>query len=141
MVLAKHTAHFSSVEKTIVMMGTGSIVFSALALFEHAKNDTVIAWLTLPFKNRNFLISLIYLAVITSALAFALQNFAISRIGATRSASFAPLTTLISIAAGELFMDEPLSLSMLIGAIMILAGVIGANRQPVTSTIRNKRAT
>ena len=128
MVLSKHAAGFSSVEKTLVMMGSGSLFFSALALYEHANAGTVGFWLTLPLKNVNFLISLIYLAVITSALAFFLQNVAISRIGATRSASFAPLTTLISIAAGALFMHEPLTPPMLVGAVMILAGVIGANR-------------
>ncbi len=128
MVLSKHAAGFSSIEKTLVMMGSGSLFFSALALYEHANAGTVGFWLTLPLKNVNFLISLIYLAVITSALAFFLQNVAISRIGATRSASFAPLTTLISIAAGALFMHEPLTPPMLVGAVMILAGVIGANR-------------
>lgn len=138
MVLTKRITHFSSVEKTLVMMGTGAFFFSCLAAVEHHRAGTVATWLSLPLTNRSFLISLIYLSLITSALAFFLQNYAISKIGATRAASFAPLTTLISIVAGVAFLGEPLSIPMLVGASMILAGVIGANWQTPKRRLRRK---
>lgn len=138
-ILSKSLSAFTSIEKTLFMMALSTIVFVALAVREHMLAGTLAVWIALPVRNPAFLRSLIYLSVITSALAFFLQNYSIEKLGATRNASFAPLTTLISILAGALLMKEPVSPGLLIGAAMILTGVIGANRPAKKAGLNPRR--
>lgn len=73
-------------------------------------------------------LSLMYLGVLGSALAYIGYYDGIRRIGATRSGVFIALNPLTAVICGALLLDEPLSLPMLAGGAVILLGVYLCNK-------------
>lgn len=127
---SRKAAAFNSAEKTFVMMTLGVLVFSAAAFIEHGINGTVTEFITLPFRDTEFLLSVLYLGVGCCAIGFFLCNYGIELLGATRSASFAGLTTVVSVLAGVFLLRESFSLLQGLGTLLVLLGVYGANMLP-----------
>lgn len=73
-------------------------------------------------------LSLMYLGVLGSALAYIGYYDGIRRIGATRSGVFIALNPLTAVICGALLLDEQLTLSMLIGGAVILLGIYLCNK-------------
>lgn len=129
-IFSRRAAAFNSAEKTFVMMALGALIFTGAAFVEHGLNGTVSEFITLPFYNTSFLWSIIYLGVGCCAIGFFLCNYGIELLGATRSASFAGLTTVVSVLAGVLILREPFSIWQGLGTLLVLVGVYGANMLP-----------
>ncbi|WP_085725815.1 DMT family transporter [Pseudomonas sp. R37(2017)] len=73
-------------------------------------------------------LSLLYLGVLGSALAYIGYYEGIRRIGATRSGVFIALNPLTAVIFGALLLDEPLTLAMCLGGGLILAGIFLCNK-------------
>ena len=73
-------------------------------------------------------LSLLYLGVLGSALAYIGYYDGIRRIGATRSGVFIALNPLTAVIFGALLLDEPLTLAMCLGGGLILAGIFVCNK-------------
>lgn len=73
-------------------------------------------------------LSLMYLGVLGSALAYIGYYDGIRRIGATRSGVFIALNPLTAVICGALLLDEQLTLPMLIGGAVILLGIYLCNK-------------
>ena len=73
-------------------------------------------------------LSLMYLGVLGSALAYIGYYDGIRRIGATRSGVFIALNPLTAVICGALLLNEPLSLPMLAGGAVILLGIYLCNK-------------
>jgi drug/metabolite transporter (DMT)-like permease len=58
-----------------------------------------------------------------------LSNYALTRMEASRMSIFQHLSTVISILAGILFLDETLSPVQVLGAVLIVAGVMGTQKR------------
>lgn len=123
---AKHD-EYSSAEKSLAMMVIGFIGFGSAALVQNIAAGTVQEWLLLPFQDREFLISILYLGLLASVICYVGQYYSISVIGLNRSVSFSGVTTLTSVLAGVFILHEKINASMIIGGIIILTGVYGAN--------------
>jgi drug/metabolite transporter (DMT)-like permease len=128
MVARRLATHFSSVEITFAMMATGVVFFGGAAAVDRLLAEDP-APLAVYLSEPMFLVSLAYLGVFSSVFAFVLLNLTVRRLGATRTASFANLTTVVSIAAGTIVLRESLSWYHFVGSGLILAGVWGANRK------------
>ena len=76
-----------------------------------------------------FLSAVLYQGVGCSVFAFFLSNAAISRIGVNRASSFIGLSTVVSILAGILILEESFSVYQCIGAAVIVIGIYIANMQ------------
>lgn len=111
---------------TFVMMWVGAIAFNLMALYVHASSGNLDSYFEHLFDPR-VLTALLYLGIVSSVIAFFLINYTLSQIPASQSAVFANLTTVISIAAGVLFRNEPFYWYHALGAAMILVGVYGTN--------------
>ncbi|WP_347906837.1 EamA family transporter [Pseudomonas grandcourensis] len=72
--------------------------------------------------------SLLYLGVLGSALAYIGYYDGIRKIGATRSGVFIALNPLTAVILGALLLDEPLTLAMCLGGGLILAGIFLCNK-------------
>lgn len=72
--------------------------------------------------------SLVYLGVLGSALAYIGYYDGIRRIGATRSGVFIALNPLTAVICGALLLGEQLTVPMLIGAAVILLGIYLCNK-------------
>jgi drug/metabolite transporter (DMT)-like permease len=73
-------------------------------------------------------LSLIYLGVLGSALAYIGYYDGIRQIGATRSGVFIALNPLTAVILGAVLLGEPLTLAMCLGGVLILAGIFLCNK-------------
>ncbi|MFW5736686.1 MAG: DMT family transporter [Halanaerobium sp.] len=115
---------FKPVEITYVMMGFGALLFNLIGLYR--KNFELSSYFNL-LGNTDVLISVIYLGVFSSVVAFFMMNYTLSKITAAESAVFANLTTVVSIIAGVVFRNEPFFKFQAAGAVLIIIGVWGTN--------------
>jgi len=126
-IFSRRAENYSSAAKAYVMLGMGFITFTIAAAAEHIMKGTVSEWLTLPFRNLDFMISLLYLGALASIAGTWALNFGIARLGVHRSSAFMGISTVVSIIAGVLILHEPFTFSRGAGAAMILLGVTGVN--------------
>ncbi|UNK20667.1 DMT family transporter [Paenibacillus sp. N3/727] len=120
------TKKFKPIELTFVMLMIGFIFFNGMSIFKHVWNGSMHEYFQ-PFTSSSFVLSTVYLGVLSSLVTSLLSNFALSRIEASKMSVFSNLSTLISMLAGVLFLHEELGYYYIIGAVMILAGVLGVN--------------
>ena len=116
---------FSPFERTYFMFLVGFIGFNLLALI--ALRGEYFTGLITAFSSVDFIISIIYLSVISSVAAFILYNYSTSRISVVRSSSFSNIITVVSLFAGILILKEKFSLTEILLCIPIILGVWGVN--------------
>ena len=113
--------YFNALERTYVMFASGSLVYIMLALFECRGQY---AELILPaVSNPSFWGCILYLSIVSSVIAFLILNFGSSYVSVSEASIFANLTTVISIVAGVVFVNETFTLWQIIGAIIIIGSV------------------
>lgn len=79
--------------------------------------------------------SLAYVSLVEIALAWLIW-FALIRVGeASRVAVYVFFVPLVSIVIGAVFLDERLTLSLLIGTVLIVVGIYLANRAPIEESV------
>ena len=120
---------YNPLERTYVMFGIGSVVYISLALVQCAgRYDTMI----LPaLTSLEFWGCILYLAVISSVVAFMILNFGSSYVSVSEASIFANLTTVISIGAGIFIVGESFTPWQLIGAAVIIGSLWICNRKEV----------
>ena len=114
------SVQFSALERTVVMMAVAAVVFTLLAVLECRHEP---ARLIAPLGNGTFLLSMLYLALLSSIVAFLMINFASNTLPVAKTTAFCNLTTAISMFAGVAFLHEPFNAAMLLAAAMIILGV------------------
>lgn len=116
---------FSAFERTYVMFGLASVLFTAISLVQH--RSAFFSEFASAMGDVRFVSAIFYLSIISSILAFLLYNFAVTHIDVTKASSCANLATIVSVLAGVIILKEPLSLLQLICSILIVIGVYGVN--------------
>ena len=119
------SAQFSALERTTVMMVVAAAIFTALAVWE-CRGDWV--RLLAPLSSGTFLVSMLYLSVLSSIMAFLFINFASNTLPVAKTTAFCNLTTMISMFAGVVFLGEPFGPASLVASVMIILGVWGVQR-------------
>lgn len=122
----KISKNFSAIEVTYFMMFLGAVFFNILSISTHIINGTINHYFE-PLKNSSFVLSILYLGILSSIVAYFLANFTLSRMEASKSAVFANISTIVSILAGVIFLKENFHLYHTVGSVMILMGVWGTN--------------
>ena len=103
----------------------GGVVLTALGLFVEPWGG--ISW------NGTFVASVLYSGVVGISLAWVIW-FALVRAGeASRVASYIFTVPLTAVLVGVIFLDEPLSYTLLIGAAFVVSGIYLVNREPRNS--------
>ena len=117
--------YYNPLERTYVMFAVGSVVYLIFALIQCVGSDggQVLRALVRP----EFWGCILYLAVLSSVVAFMALNYGSSHISVSEASLFANLTTVISIGAGVLILHESFSLQQIIGALIIIGSVYIAN--------------
>lgn len=117
--------YFNPLERTYVMFGTGSLAYVILALVQaNGKYGELIA---APLTSPAFWGCILYLAAISSVVAFMMLNFGSSYVSVSEASIFANLTTVISIVAGVVILHETFTIQQVVGAVIILASVYVAS--------------
>jgi drug/metabolite transporter (DMT)-like permease len=133
----RYSTTFSPMELTYFMMGTGAVFFNAASIIQHIINGSLGSYFA-PLTKANFDISIFYLGILSSIIAFFLLNFALSKIEASKTTVFTNLTTIVSILAGVIFLHERFHYYHLIGSMLILVGVWGTNYYGAKNTIESE---
>lgn len=124
---AQKEKEFTDTEKTYVMIMLGAVSFTSIAIAQSLFRGDVARWAMLPFQNFGFLIAISYLGIGSSVIAFLCSNLAITTIGSSRMSSFASITTVITVVAGMVILDEKVTGLQILGMALILGGVYAAN--------------
>ncbi|MCC2462629.1 DMT family transporter, partial [Bacillus mobilis] len=122
----KMTKKFKLMDLTYTMTVIGFISFNLIAIASHISKGTITVYFK-PFTNGTFLVSILYLGLLSSLLTALLLNYSLSYIEAAKISVFSNLSTLITIIAGVIFLHEQISYYHIIGTIMIIFGIIGTN--------------
>lgn len=117
---------FRPVELSYLMMGLAFAAMLVISLAEHAAKGTLNRMLV-PLSEPSFLVAVLYLGILSSLVTSWLSNYALSKLEASRTSVFSNLGTVVSIAAGAMFLGERIYGYHIIGTVMIIAGVIGVN--------------
>lgn len=126
-VSVEKASEFSGVEITYFMLLSGAVVFTIFALIEAVVKGNLTTLFSLPFTDHGFLTAILYQGIGCSIVAFFLSNVAITKIGVNRTSSFIGVATVVSMAAGAIFLHETLTIFQIAGAAIMLAGVYTAN--------------
>lgn len=118
----KISGEFSVFERTYAMTLIGVVSFVLIAFIENIQ--TPINLISGFFKPL-YLYSILYLGTLSSVVAFLLLNFANTHLPVAKTTVFSNITTVISVIAGVAFLDEQISVLVILGVAMIVTGVIG----------------
>lgn len=122
----KLTKDFHFIDVTYMVCAIGFVFFNAWSVFRHSTEGTLSEFFA-PFLSPVFVVAIVFLGVLSSLVTSFLNNYALSIMEASKLSVFNNLSTLVTISAGVLFLNEQLAYYHLIGAAMIIAGVAGTN--------------
>lgn len=120
------TKDFSSTELSYMMITISFVCYNTIAIGNHLLRGTIKSYF-IPFGDFNFILSILYLGILSSLVTSLLTNYILSKIEASRMSVFSNLGTVISIIAGMVFLKEDIYYYHIIGSIFIIGGVIGTN--------------
>ena len=115
---------FTPFERTYVMTGLGSICFCGIGIFTEGTDISV--W-TAPLKNTDVAVSILYLAVVSSILAFTLVNYTFNHLTVGYTLIFSNFTSVISVLAGVFILKESFTFIQLCGVCVIIASVFAVS--------------
>lgn len=115
---------FSPFERTYVMTALGSVSFTVAALIENRGDSS--AW-TVPLSSPGFWVSVLYLSLLSSVVAFLLINYALNHLSVGRTLIFSNFTSVISVLAGIFILGDTFAPLQLIGIVIIILSVFGVS--------------
>lgn len=122
----KISEEFTAFERTYVMFALGCVTFITIALIQSW--DNIPQMILAPMSDAGFWLPVVYLAAVSSVGAFLMINYAMTYLDVAKASIFGNITTIISILAGVLILQESFSVYQAIGSIIIIASVYGVNR-------------
>ncbi|WP_160678125.1 DMT family transporter [Clostridium sp. C8-1-8] len=123
----KVSKYYTPVEITYFMMFFAALCFTIMNIVDVLINGNIYNYFE-PLKSRTFVISILYLGIISSIIAYFLTNFTLSKIQASKTSVFSNISTIVSIVAGVLILNESFHIYHFVGSILILTGVWGTNK-------------
>lgn len=116
---------FSVYERTFVMQLMAAVFYTTLAVIE---NRSDLAALIRPLGNADFILAALYLAVGASVLGYTLFNYAVSNAPMPKVIILCNLTTVISVLAGVVFLDDPFTPISAFAMVAVLVGIWGVQK-------------
>lgn len=126
-VLARRlTRSFHFIDMTFAVALIGFLFFNVWAVARHLADGTWGPFFE-PFQHPRFVVSILFLGILSSLVTSFLNNFALAKMEASRLSVLGNLSTLVTVVAGVVFLQESLAYYHVVGAVLIVAGVIGTN--------------
>ena len=126
-ILCRTTAvHFTSFERTFIMMMLGCIAFTGAAIVENG-SDYGGLFIT-AVQNREVIVPVLFLSVVCSIIAFYCMNYAMTYLEVSRAVTFTNIIPVVSVLAGTVLLKETISPVFLSGIVLILTGLYMVNR-------------
>lgn len=132
----KYSKDYTTIEITYVMQAVGFVLFFIMSMiFDRITLNKTIAL----FSNMDFIISILYMSVLSTLITAILNNYALSKLDASKVGAFANLATIVTIASGAIFLGEKLFSYHYIGSFFIIIGVLGMNIFSNKNNIKQKK--
>lgn len=116
----KASLQFTPFERTFLVLAASAIAFTFAGLGS-------VGWdvktFFVPLVQPGYLFSILCLGFLCSIAANLLVNYASGKMSVFKVSSFGSLSTLCTMFAGVVFLKEPMSWALLLGAVMILVGI------------------
>lgn len=116
----KAAEDFTPFERTFFVLCLSGIFFTLVAL--HSVGWDVKTYIA-PVLQWKYLLAVVSLSLLCSIVANLLVNYAAGILSVFQLSSFGALSTLCSAFAGVVFLKEPVSIWLVLGAVLILVGV------------------
>ena len=111
---------------TYIMFMIG-FAFFASAAFVMYGGDTL-PMIASALKERDFIISIVYLGAVSSVGAYSLINYSMGVLPVARATVFCSVSTIVSVLSGIIIMHDPFSPVSIAAFVLILVGIWGVNR-------------
>jgi len=121
----KYSSQFSAFERTYFMFLIGGIFFTGMGLI---KNWGHFERFIEPLSSPIFLVSIFYLSIISSIVAFLMMNYSTTYLPVARTTAFSNIITVVSVFAGIIFLNEGVDIISMISSAMIIIGVWGVQK-------------
>ena len=116
----------SPFERTYIMFLIGCVGFNLTAVI--SLRERFLPLVIKSVTNLSFIVAIVYLAIVSSVLAFLLYNLATANITAVQAASFSNIIPAVTVLAGVFILKEPLTLTGFLLCAVIILGVWGVNK-------------
>lgn len=113
--------YFTPFERTFIMIIMGFLCFTIQAAV--LEGSDLIPLAAKGFTDPRVMLPVAYLSVVSSVIAFLLQNYAVTYLDLTTITVFENIIPVISVTAGVIFLKEPFSGMQILGVALILLGV------------------
>jgi len=111
---------------SFVMTLLGALSFNGISIIRHGLEGSLNHYFD-DFTVPSFMLSILYLGVLSSLITSLLSNFALKHMEASKMSIFGNLGTIFTILGGAIFLKEQLAYYHIIGAVMVLVGVVGVS--------------
>jgi drug/metabolite transporter (DMT)-like permease len=111
---------------SFIMSLIGALSFNGISVIRHGLQGSMNHYfdaLTVP----SFMLSILYLGVLSSLMTSLLANFALKHMEASKMSIFGNVGTIFTILGGAIFLNEEITYYHIIGAVMVLVGVVGVS--------------
>ena len=122
----KLTKSYSVFTLATIMSLVGFIVFGIIALSINAAQDNLNHFFD-PFSQLDYVIAIVFLGVASSYGSSFLSTYAVSKLQASKMSVFTNLSTIIALVVGAVFLNEDFFWYHAVGALVVIAGVLGMN--------------
>ena len=112
--------HYTSFERTYSAIGLCAVFFTVWALIYCGKD---LSLFVAPFAHTSYTLTIIFLSLFSSLIANLLINYAAGKMPVFVLATLGTVVTLCSMISGAVILREPLTVWMVLGALLILGGV------------------
>lgn len=119
----KFSDEFTPVEICFFMQLFGFLVFLIIFIFNGNDLGNTVSL----FKDMSFIGPILYLSVLSTLITSILNNYTFSKIEASKAGVFCNISTIVSIVAGALILHEQILYYHIIGCMLIIIGIFGAN--------------
>jgi drug/metabolite transporter (DMT)-like permease len=118
---------FTSFERTFVMMVLGFAAYVIMGLVQYGGGFAPA--IAEGVQHREVIVSVLFLSVLSSVVAFFGQNYSISALNVQRAMVFANLAPVVSVIAGVLLLGEPFTPLSAAGGALIIVSIFMVNRE------------
>ena len=116
---------YTPFERTYMMMGVGTAVFTPIALIQ--TRGSVTDYIR-PLGQPTYLVAILFLALVCSVACYFLSSYTITYMTVARETVFSNLTTAVSVFAGVIFLHEPFTWFGALCCLVIFVGIYGVQK-------------
>lgn len=116
----KASLEFSPAERSLLILVSSAVVFTIASMIKtHGDLKLYLS----PLKDPKFLLPMLTLSVFCSIISNLCANYSAEKLSVLKYSVIGTITTIVSTFSGVIFLHEPMTSMMFVGALMIIFGI------------------